>query len=137
MFWEYFKNKPRLRFYKRRSIYMLLSESDKIFLSLNGKNLKLMLSWIKNSAVAGDPCQLRVLFRDWKSILTQWLLWSLCCGLCLLKRDKTARSLFIWQDSDIHQDLCIYIKIRVYTSRFIYIHQDSWWIHIVLFRDPW
>ena len=77
--------------------------------------------------------------------------------LCLLKRDKTARSLFIRQDSDIyikicvytsrsiyinimiyiytsrfvyiHQDPCIYIKIRVYTSRFVYIHQD-WHIYI-------
>ena len=42
---------------------MLLSKSDKIFLSLNGKNLKLMLSRIKNSAVAGDLFHLRVRFR--------------------------------------------------------------------------
>ena len=54
---------PRLRFYKRKYIYMLISKSDKIFLSLNGKNLKLMLSRIKNSAVAGDPFHLRAWFR--------------------------------------------------------------------------
>ena len=29
----------------------------------------------------------------------------------------------------IHQDSYIYIKIRIYTSRFVYIHQDSY-IHI-------
>ena len=30
------------------------------------------------------------------------------------------------QNIKIHQDLYIYIKIRIYTSRFVYIHQDSY-----------
>ena len=35
--------------------------------------------------------------------------------VCLLKRDKTTRSLFTRQDSDIH----VYLNIRIYTSRFV------------------
>ena len=53
--------------------------------------------------------------------------------ICLLKRDKTTRSLIyttrqwsIHQDSFIHQDSYLYIKIHMYTSGFAYMHQDPY-----------
>ena len=51
-----------------------------------------------------------------KPVCIQWCYTQ----LYLLKRDKTTRSLFTCQDSDI------YFKIRIYTSRFAYMHQDSY-----------
>ena len=46
--------------------------------------------------------------------------------VCLLKRDKTTRSLFTRQYVYIHQDSCVYSLTAklVYVHQVLYIHQD-------------